>query len=86
MTTCRYLVAPDEFAVVTPDGREMRAASPRMLCAWAIYHPASPAALAEAPRWMAREALTGHLWRPGDCVGCPGHQAGAPVETPREAR
>ena len=29
-------------------------------------------ALTDAPRWLQREALSGHLWREGDCEGCPG--------------
>jgi hypothetical protein len=56
-----------------------------MLCAWAIYAPAATAALTDAPDWMARNAMAGHLWRDGDCDRCPCFERGEPVETPRAA-
>lgn len=86
MVTCRYLVAPDAFELKTVHDADFQPApAPRMLCAWAIYHPASTAALTDTPDWLVRNAMAGHLWRVGDCERCPSFERGEPVETPRAA-
>ncbi len=39
------------------------------LCAWADNEPEK---LVNAPRWLQRNSLSGHLLRyPDDCMGCP---------------
>jgi hypothetical protein len=86
MHLCRYLVAPDGFEVSTDHGQTFRPAeAPRMLCAWAIYHPDAVTALTSAPPWAARNIMAGHLWRDGDCQGCAAYAPGRPVEEPRAA-
>lgn len=86
MPDCKYLVAPDEYELKTVHMGDFRPApAPLMLCAWAIYHPASGAALTDTPDWLVRNAMAGHLWRDGDCDRCPCFERGEPVETPRVA-
>lgn len=86
MHLCRYLVKPDVYEVSIDHGRTFQPAEPpRMLCAWAIYHPAAVEALSGTPPWAARNALAGHLWREGDCQGCAAYAPGKPVEEPRAA-
>jgi len=85
MSECRYLVAPDAHEFRTVSGERIASPAPRMLCAWAIYHPASADKMMDAPDWLARNAMAGHLWREGDCDRCPCFDAGDAVETPRAA-
>lgn len=73
MAKCRHLVASEEAYRIEPDGRETPATVP--LCAWA---DSAPPQLLNAPRWMQRNALGGHLWRDGDCEGCPCADSGEP--------
>jgi hypothetical protein len=39
------------------------------LCAWGTSISGG-AALIDAPPWVQRETLAGHMMRPGDCAGC----------------
>lgn len=63
---CKYLVAADEAYRLGPDGSETPVIV--KLCAWG---DSAPQQLMDAPRWLQRNALSGHLWRDGDCEGCP---------------
>lgn len=67
---CEYLVPPD--AMVRVDARtgvEREVYDPPAdLCSWALY---AAEKLKDTPPWLQREAPVGHLWRPGDCGGCP---------------
>lgn len=69
-TQCEYLVPPDVLIRVdAATGRETHVRNPAPdLCAWALY---AADRLKGAPRWLVRNAEAGHLWRPGDCDGCP---------------
>ena len=75
--TCRYLTAPAEALIIGPGGERAVTDPADMppglrLCTWADDSAAGIKALTDAPRWLQREALSGHLWREGDCEGCPG--------------
>jgi hypothetical protein len=83
MPECKYLVAPDEFEVVPCLGAAKAKPAPRMLCAWATYHPDAVEALRVSPPWLVRNAVAGHQWRDGDCDRCPAFERGEPVEVPR---
>lgn len=75
---CRYLAKSDEEYVIDERGREAFVPVERRdysLCTWADDSPEGVAALTNAPRWLQRNALGGHLWRPGDCENCPGYRA-----------
>lgn len=85
MADCRYLVAADNYTTGATLDRVEPARSPRQLCAWAHYHPDAVQALASAPPWVAKDALAGDRWRPGQCDRCPCFQPGAPVEIARAA-
>ena len=63
---CRHLIASDEAFRVENDGSHTRVSV--WLCAWAS---SARGLLRDAPPWLQREADAGHLWRDGDCVGCP---------------
>lgn len=63
---CRYLVQSEE--AYTIDWRGENVPVTILLCAWA---ESAPPQLKDVPRWMQRNALGGHLWREGDCEGCP---------------
>lgn len=72
---CKYLSIPEEVFTVDPfTGTQTAAEAPDSLrlCTWADDSSAGVKALTGAPRWLQREALGGHLWRKGDCDGCPG--------------
>jgi hypothetical protein len=76
---CRYANRSTEQV----DEHDHALPSERDLCAWAHFHPDAPAALIKAPPWLARVALAGHLMTPTNCgAGCPGYEAGPPVEGP----
>jgi hypothetical protein len=63
---CRHLVKSEEAYILDEADRQIPATV--MLCAWA---DSAPPQLLNVPRWMQRNALGGHLWRAGDCEGCP---------------
>ncbi len=65
--TCRHLTRSEEVYVVT-DAGPVRSSHVVLLCAWADNEPAK---LVDTPRWVQRNALAGHLYREGDCAGCP---------------
>lgn len=73
--TCRYLQAADEAYAIGEDGREHPTTV--LLCTWGLEAPRSADALLDTPRWLQRNAMSGHLWREGDCKGCPGYSAQA---------
>jgi len=64
--TCRHLVASEDAFEIGIDGRQTPTTV--LLCDWA---DSAPPQLLNVPRWMQRNALSGHLWRDGDCTGCP---------------
>lgn len=70
MNKCKYLVASEEEWVIdATTGKQTRAQNPEpSLCDFADKQPSK---LLELPRWLQRNALAGHLWRHGDCDGCP---------------
>lgn len=68
--TCRHLEKSDEAYRIDADGRETPIV--HLLCGWA---DSAPPQLLDVPRWMQRNALSGHLWRKGDCEGCPCYNA-----------
>lgn len=64
---CRHMIKSDEAYHIDPEtGAET--AIVVLLCNWA---DSAPPQLLDVPRWMQRNALGGHLWREGDCDGCP---------------
>jgi hypothetical protein len=67
---CEYLVPPDAmFHVDDATGLETVIDNPTAeFCSWALY---AAERLKNMPPWVEREASIGHLWRPGDCDGCP---------------
>lgn len=68
---CAHLEESSEAYTIGPNGKTSPAVV--WLCGWAITHPASADKLLDVPRWLQRESLSGHLWREGDCLGCPGY-------------
>lgn len=80
MSECRYATAPSDFEVVEIGGRRTAPTPDRFLCAWAQFHPDAPVKLIDAPPWLQRNALAGHLMQDGDCAICPLFEAGEPVE------
>lgn len=65
--TCRHLEQADEAYRIGGDGRQIPAIV--MLCGFADAHPER---LTNAPRWLQRNAISGHLLDyPRDCIGCP---------------
>lgn len=67
---CEYLEAPDVLIRVdAATGEETRVDNPPAdLCAWGLH---AGERLKQMPPWVTRNAEAGHLWRPGDCDGCP---------------
>lgn len=77
---CAYCSAPSEmFYIDAKTGRETDVDTTRIddlpdhsfLCTWADDAPEGVAAMTGVPRWLQRNALSGHLMRPDDCNGCP---------------
>lgn len=64
--TCRHLKEADEAEAIGGDGATWPVTV--LLCSWA---DSAPPQMLNVPRWMQRNALSGHLWREGDCDGCP---------------
>lgn len=79
---CRYLEKSSEEYWINAKTGEQRfvpeSEREYSLCSWADDDPDGVAALAKAPRWMQRNALAGHLWREGDCDGCPCYKPAPP--------
>lgn len=73
---CRHLVKADEAYRIGEDGRETPTVV--LLCNWA---DSAPPQLLDIPRWAQRNALSGHLWREGDCNGCPCFDASLPSQS-----
>lgn len=69
--TCRYAKKSESCYVIKQDGTQIKVDDPApSLCSWAI--DAAPKQLVDVPRWMQRNALSGHLLKyPDDCDGCP---------------
>lgn len=68
---CRHLNKAEEAFRLDAAGRETPITV--YLCAWADNEPA---VLVNAPRWMQRNSLSGHLLKyPDDCIGCPAYSA-----------
>lgn len=66
---CVYAQRSEEAYVAGAHGG-LRPAEGPMLCGWA--EDAAPDQLVGVPRWLARNALAGHLLNyPADCEGCP---------------
>lgn len=63
---CRHLVLSEEAYKFDKYGE--KTPIDVHLCAWA---DSAPDALLNVPRWIQRNALSGHLWREADCEGCP---------------
>lgn len=72
---CKYLEkSSEEYVIDAKTGEERfvpEAERDYSLCTWADDDPDGVAALSKAPRWLQRNALAGHLWKRGDCDGCP---------------
>lgn len=65
---CRHAVRPEQAFRVDGDG-ETPCEGP-MLCGWG--QNSAPVQLVDVPRWLQRNALSGHLLNyPDDCMGCP---------------
>jgi len=65
---CRYARRSSEAYRVDARG-SVRIDGP-VLCSWA--EDAAPNQLVNVPRWMTRNAFSGHLLNyPDDCMGCP---------------
>lgn len=63
--TCRHLVQAEGAVRL---GADQETPTQVRLCSWG---ETAPPQLMNVPRWMQRNALSGHLWQPGDCEGCP---------------
>lgn len=63
---CRHLIASEEAHKIDAEGKQTPALV--RLCNWA---DSAPSQLMNVPRWMQRNALSGHLWEEADCAGCP---------------
>ena len=73
MTLCRFAQRSEEAYRLSEIGvKETRVEGP-MLCSWA---DSAPPQLIDVPRWLQRNALSGHLLNyPDDCMGCPCYAA-----------
>lgn len=71
-TTCRYCWrSPEAYHGTGPHDLTPTTV---YCCTWADNSPAGVAALTNAPRWLQRNALPGHLMREGDCIACPARE------------
>lgn len=65
---CVYAERSEEAFVLVDNN--LRPIEGPMLCGWA--DAVASEKLVDAPRWLTRAALAGHLLDyPNDCVGCP---------------
>jgi hypothetical protein len=67
---CEYCTKSEEAFIVPDYDTSMRIPVEVFLCSWADESPESATKLLDVPVWLSREALGGHLMRPGDCAKC----------------